>query len=111
MDTTAVTWPAHGSDGAQRHGEPVAAADGHDPRRAGGHLATSRWHDRGAEAAAAQQLGHGLGDGHRPVPTAGAAEGQRQVRLALLHVGRQQEPEQAVEAVEEGTAPRAGSST
>src|SRR3546814_1561622 len=56
---------------------------------------------RGLEAAGAQQHGYRLRDGDGAVAPAGAAEREREVRLALRDVGRQQQREEAVEVVEE----------
>src|SRR6476469_4424924 len=46
----------------------------------------------------ARQLG---GDHHAAVPSTGAADADREIRLALAHVGGEQQREQTLELVEE----------
>ena len=58
----------------------------------------SRCWTRGSIAPPPQPPGQLLGDDHRAVAAAGAADGDRQVALALGLVGRQQQVEQVVEA-------------
>src|SRR3954471_7600966 len=55
----------------------------------------------GLEAPPPEQPADLLGDDHRAVASAGAAEGEGEVRLPLLHVGREEQLEQVVEPVEE----------
>ena len=100
------------ADGPERGGEPVAAADRRRPVAAAvGRRVTCRrpgGRRRRAWPWLRSRRGHLLGDGDRAVAAAGAAEGDRQVRLALGHEGGQQQVEQVVELVEERRRSAAG---
>ena len=65
------------------------------------YFSMSRCSTTGSRLAGPQELGHRLGDHHRPVPAAGAAEGDGEVGLALGHVGREQQVEEPLEVLEE----------
>ena len=95
---------------AQQRREPGAAAEGGDAREAV-HVRRRRGRRalgavdvavRGADVRSrAYRRGQHLGDGHAAVPPAGAADADHHAGLALLGVGRQQEVEERLEAVQE----------
>ena len=95
-DTTAVMSPAYGTRRPQGRRQPVPAADARDrasgPRRRAASLGDVPVRSPSARAPqVAEPLGDLLGDRDRAVATAGAAERDGQVRLALgLVLGQEQ---------------------
>ena len=83
-DTTAVTSAGVAAGRPQGGRRAVAAADRHHPGAAGAaHRSMSRWKTEVATPWAGQPLRQRLGQHHRAVAPAGAAHGDRQVRLPL----------------------------
>ena len=94
--------PAYPRDRAQRDREPVPAAERDDARRRRQPArSTSRWCTAVRWPRRRRRSRELLGDHDAAVPAAGAAERDRQVRLAFALVAGQQQREQPVELVEE----------
>ena len=82
--------------GPKRDGQAVAATDRDDL-----HPVDVAVQDGGVEVLRPQRTRELFGDDHRPMATAGAAERDAQVRLALAHERRHEQLEQRVEPSQE----------